>query len=80
MNTFSDPIMRSHPSNIPESNFQIWDDNETILFMKKFVEIHVALADYKMMLMNEAHEMGRPFTRHPMLHFGDDAKVRAIVD
>lgn len=80
MNTFSDPIMRSHPSNIPESNFQIWDDEQTILFMKKFTVIHVTLADYKMQLMKEASVMGRPFTRHPMLHFAEDAKVRALLD
>lgn len=50
MCAFSDPIMRSHPSSAADNtdNFQIWDDNETILFMKKFTEVHVALADYKM--------------------------------
>jgi len=33
--------------------------------------MHVVLADYKMKLMKEAHLLGRPFTRHMMLHFPD---------
>lgn len=51
MTAFSDPIMRSHPSSAPDTNFQIWDDTDSILFLKKFTQIHVALADYKMNLM-----------------------------
>lgn len=56
MNTFSDPMLRSHPSNIPEAQHQIYDDEDTVLFFKKFVDIHIRLADYKMDLMNEASE------------------------
>lgn len=48
--------------------------------MKKFVEIHIALADYKMKLMKESYEEGRPFTRALMLHFPNDASVRAVID
>ena len=76
MNTFSDPIMRSHPSNIPEAQVQIYDSVENILFTKKFVEIHVKLADYKMNLMNEAYEKGTPFTRPLMLHYPNDVNAR----
>lgn len=76
MNTFSDPFLRSHPSNIPESQWQIYDDEDTILFFKKFVDIHVKLADYKMDLMREAEKMGSPFTRSLMLHFPEDARAR----
>ncbi len=80
MTTFSDPIMRSHPSSAPDTNFQIWDDNDSILFLKKFTLIHVALADYKMFLMNQAYEFGRPFTRPMMLHFENDIGARSIID
>lgn len=80
MCAFSDPVMRSHPSSAPDDNFQIWDDDETILFMKDFTEVHVALADYKMQLMKEHSEMGRPFTRHMMLHFPDNTAIRGVID
>jgi alpha-glucosidase (family GH31 glycosyl hydrolase) len=33
-----------------------------------------------MSLMNEAYELGRPFTRHLMLHFETDLQARGIVD
>jgi alpha-glucosidase (family GH31 glycosyl hydrolase) len=51
MSCFSDVIMRSHPSNLPDDDYQIWDSEETVLFMKKFTEIHIGLKDYKMSLM-----------------------------
>lgn len=82
MSAFSDPIMRSHPSSAADNpdNFQIWDDEYTILFMKKFTEIHVALADYKMKLMQEASDLGSPFTRAMMLHYPDSQAMRGIID
>lgn len=80
MCTFSDPIMRSHPSSSPDAVFQIWDDDETILFTKKFVEIHIALADYKAHLMNQHMELGRPFTRPLLLHFSEGDAVRKVID
>ena len=43
MVTFSDVIMRSHPSNIPESE-QLWSKVESLLHLKKFVDIHYVLA------------------------------------
>ena len=76
MNTFSDPVLRSHPSNIPEAQVQIYDNKENILFFKKFVDLHVKLSDYKMSLMEEASRLGSPFTRPLMLHFPDDAVAR----
>lgn len=82
MSTFSDPIMRSHPSSAADNtdNVQIWDTDEIILFMKKFTDIHVALASYKMSIMQEASNLGRPFTRPLMLHFPDSKEVRCIID
>jgi len=46
MSAFSDVIMRSHPSNLPETT-QLWSSPRIILHLKKFVDIHVALAAYK---------------------------------
>ena len=76
MNTFSDPVLRSHPSNIPEAQHQIYDDSDTVLFFKKFVDIHLKLKDYKMDLMQKAEQEGTPFTRPLLLHFPEDATAR----
>jgi len=80
MNTFSDAIMRSHPSNLPDDCYQIWDDDETIEFFKKFAQINVRLADYKAKIMQEVYEDGSPFTRPLLIHFPDDRRARLIHD
>lgn len=46
MSAFSDIVMRSHPSNMPET-VQLWSSPRIILHLKKFVDIHVALSSYK---------------------------------
>jgi alpha-glucosidase len=76
MSTFSDVIMRSHPSNIPLKQAQIYDSIENINFFKKFVDIHVGLSDYKQSLMKETQEKGKPFTRPLLLHFPKDETAR----
>jgi alpha-glucosidase len=78
MNTFSDVILRSHPSNMPTSAAQIYDSEENILFFKKFATIHAKLADYKFKLMKDAQENGTPFTRPLMLHFPSNDTARKI--
>lgn len=79
MSTFADIIMRSNPSNLPESE-QIWSSTDTLAHLKKFVDIHVALAAYKRSLMNEAQFFGTPVTRPLLLHFGEDETARSIYD
>lgn len=76
MSTFSDVIMRSHPSNLPEKDYQIWDEVETIQFLKQFTEIHVKLADYKKQLMTEAEQKGKPVTRPLLLHWPNLEEAR----
>lgn len=75
MNTFSDMVMRSHPSNMPEA-YQLWESPEILAHLACFVNIHVALADYKQMLMKDAQNEGTPCTRPMLLHFRDDPKAR----
>ena len=77
MSTFSDIIMRSHPGNNPDDNYQIWNDTETIQFFKNFTDVHVALADYKEALAKEATSTGTPITRPLLLHFSDSPRARA---
>lgn len=76
MNAFSDPIMRSHPSNLPDDNYQIYDEVDTIQHMAKFTRIHMDLAGVKMDLMKEAEDLGTPMTRPLLLHFPHDKRAR----
>ena len=69
MSAFSDVIMRTHPGLDPAANNQIWDSPYNIELFKNFTEIHVALANYKAMLVDEATTIGTPFTRPLLLHF-----------
>jgi len=41
MNTFSDIVMRTHPSNKPAINYQIYSDNGTAQFLAYFVKQHI---------------------------------------
>ena len=50
-----------------------------MLHLRKFVDIHVALADYKATLMQEAYTVGTPIVRPLMLHFGHDSTARKEV-
>lgn len=51
MSTYSDVIMRTHPSSKPADNFQVFSDNETADFLAFFVKQHVSLAPYKKALI-----------------------------
>lgn len=71
MSTFSDAVFRTHPSNLPAYNAQIWDNKDIAQFFAKFAKIFVSLGDYKMKLMEEAYETGIPMVRSMMLEFND---------
>lgn len=47
MNAFSDAVFRTHPSNKPDFNVQVWDSDKLSQFFKKFVEVFVGLGDYR---------------------------------
>lgn len=69
MNTFSDAIFRSHPSNIPQLNDQIWDNEDIGAFFAKFAGIFAQLGEYRMTLMFENEQYGIPITRSLMFEF-----------
>ena len=71
MSAFSDAIFRTHPSNNPKFNAQIWDNAKIAADFKKFAEVFVELGDYKMELMQELEKTGIPMTRSLMLEFDD---------
>jgi alpha-glucosidase len=80
MSAFSDIIMRSHPSNNPDFNFQIYSDNQTAQFLALFGNIHKLLASYKKQLMVEATTYGIPIVRSLMLEYPDDDIARKNKD
>jgi len=51
MNAFSDALFRTHPSNNPDLNVQIWDNEEIAGFFGRFAAIFASLGEYRMKLM-----------------------------
>ena len=71
MSTFSDALFRTHPSNNPSFNAQIWDNDNIAEFFKKFADIFIELGSYKLELMSEMESTGIPIVRSLMLEFDD---------
>jgi len=69
MSAFSDAVFRTHPSNNPAFNAQIWDNEEIAGFFAKFAKVFVDLGDYRLGLMKESENLGIPITRSLMLEF-----------
>ena len=71
MSAFSDALYRTHPSNNPAFNLQIWDNEDIAGFFKNMTEIFIKLGDYKMQLMKEMETTGIPIVRSLSLEFDD---------
>lgn len=80
MSTYSDVIMRTHPSNKPDLNFQVFSDNSTAQHFAFFGKIHVGLAPYKQALIAEASATGVPVTRSLFMNYPEDPTARDVVD
>ena len=71
MNAFSDALFRTHPSNNPDLNVQIWDNEEIAGFFGRFAAIFASLGEYRMKLMQETEQTGVPITRSLALEYDD---------
>ena len=80
MSAFADIVMRSSTTDLPTESAQLWSNSETTAHLKKFVDIHTALAGYKQSLINEAQFLGPPIVRPLMLHFSSDLIARTVDD
>lgn len=69
------PFMRTHESNRPSTNFQYYDDNETMVHLAKFVDIFTKLKPYTKALVKEASEKGTPVQRPVFLHYENDEEA-----
>ncbi|GMH93105.1 hypothetical protein TrST_g13721 [Triparma strigata] len=70
---FSGSMFRTHVgSSFEDSDFQIWDTDESMAFFGKFASIFAYLKDYRQSLFVEAAEKGHPLVRSMFLEFPTD--------
>lgn len=72
------PLLRTHSTNLPDLNWQVDSDAETLAAWARFADVFAALAPYRATLMDEAATRGWPLVRHPLLHWPDDPEVWAL--
>lgn len=71
-------VYRTHEGNQPENNAQFYTNEDTLEHFVRFAKVFRALAFYRTELMQEAHALGYPIARHPMLHYPDDPNVYGL--
>jgi alpha-glucosidase (family GH31 glycosyl hydrolase) len=71
-------VFRTHEGNIPEVNYQIYSDEETLEYFVRFARIYAGWKPYRMELVREASETGLPVVRHPFVHYPEDPEVPGL--
>ena len=71
-------VFRTHEGNIPEVNYQIYSDKETLLHFARFAKVYAAWKPYRMQLVGEASQKGLPVIRHPFIHYPHDPEVLGL--
>jgi sulfoquinovosidase len=71
-------VFRTHEGNIPEVNYQIYSDKETLEHFARFAKVYAAWKPYRMELVREASEKGLPVLRHPFVHYPHDPEVLGL--
>jgi sulfoquinovosidase len=71
-------VMRTHEGNIPEVNYQIYSDEETLRHFSRFAKVYAAWEPYRMELVKEAADSGLPVVRHPFINYPDDPEVYGL--
>ncbi len=66
------PIMRTHESNRPDTNWQFNSDSETLAHFARMVRVHVALKPYIKLLVNEYGTTGMPPMRALWMQYPAD--------
>ncbi len=72
------PVMRTHEGNRPDTNFQYYDDADTMERLARLVDIHVALKPYIKSLVRENASRGLPVQRPLFVHYPDDSHAYDI--
>ena len=68
------PVMRTHESNRPETNFQYYDDADTMELLARQVQIHVELKPYLKDAVDEYTRTGLPVQRPLFMHYEEDSR------
>jgi alpha-glucosidase len=68
-------VFRTHEGNIPEVNYQIYSDRDTLKHFSRFAKVYAAWKSYRMELVKEASQTGLPVVRHPFVHYPKDPEV-----
>lgn len=69
------PILRDHLWVNDPTSVDIWYDNETAQYFKKYAEIHMELVSYIQEALANYRKTGTPVVRHMMLEFPDDQET-----
>ena len=77
MNAFT-AVLRTHEGNFPEANAQVYDDDTSIEHLSRFARVYIALASYRLALMNEALNLGLPLVRPLWLHYPEDPETAGL--
>jgi sulfoquinovosidase len=72
------PVMRTHEGNRPETNFQFYDDDDTMLKLARLTDIYTMLAPYTKKLVKEYANTGLPVQRPLFMHYEDDEETYDI--
>lgn len=72
------PVMRTHEGNRPDTNFQYYEDEDTMDQMARLVDIYTMLKPYTKELVKENSQTGVPVQRPLFLHYEEDAKTYDI--
>lgn len=67
-----DVVFRTHPGNLPDKSWQIYSDNSTLQCFGRLAELHSLLVPYRLELMHNASNFGRPLVRAMWLHYPND--------
>lgn len=72
MNVFT-PVMRTHESNRPDTNFQYYNDEDTLNRLAQLVKIHRNLMPYIKSTVKESFQKGMPVQRPLLFHYPDES-------
>lgn len=72
------PVMRTHEGNRPDTNFQYYEDEDTMDQMARMVDIYTMLKPYTKELVKENSQTGVPVQRPLFIHYENDAKTYDI--
>lgn len=72
------PIMRTHEGNRPDTNFQYYEDEDTMDRLARLVDIYTMLAPYTKSLVAENAKKGVPVQRPLFIHYEEDSKTYDI--